>query len=108
MARSSSTTRTRGTIRTLGDAHDVSPRAIRIETRGMSDLDQLVDGRHADPHSILGAHPQNGGVVVRAFRPAAESVVVKPEKGKAVDATQVHPAGVFEAKVPKAELPMKY
>ena len=37
-------------------------------------LDQLVDGRLADPHSVLGAHTSNGGVVVRAFRPAAERV----------------------------------
>ncbi|MEA2387067.1 MAG: 1,4-alpha-glucan branching enzyme, partial [Thermoleophilaceae bacterium] len=74
----------------------------------MSDLDQLVDGRHADPHSILGAHPQNGGVVVRTFRPSAERVVVRPEKGKPVDAEQVHPGGVFEAKVPKASLPLRY
>src|SRR5829696_2213792 len=108
MARSSSTTRTRGTDGTLGEEHDVSPCPIRIETQGMSDFDQLVDGRHPDPHSILGAHPQNGGVVVRAFRPAAERVVVRPEKGDPVDAEQVHPAGVFEAKVPKADVPLRY
>jgi len=74
----------------------------------VSELEQLVDGRHADPHSFLGAHPKNGGVVVRAFRPTAESVVVKPEKGKPVAAEQVHPAGVFEAKVPKAKVPLRY
>src|SRR4051812_2928887 len=25
----------------------------------VSELDQLVDGRHADPHSVLGVHRQN-------------------------------------------------
>jgi 1,4-alpha-glucan branching enzyme len=74
----------------------------------MSDLDQLVEGRLADPHSVLGAHPQNGGVVVRAFRPAADKVTVKPAGGKPVDATQVHPGGVFEAKVPGADVPFAY
>src|SRR4051794_27583238 len=75
----------------------------------VSDLDQLVHGRHADPHSLLGAHPQNGGVVVRAYRPSAESVTVRPLDGSpAVDAELVHPAGVFEAEVPKADLPLAY
>ncbi|MGH3443887.1 MAG: GlgB N-terminal domain-containing protein, partial [Nocardioidaceae bacterium] len=40
------------------------------------ELDQLVDGRHGDPHSILGAHPHAGAVTVRVFRPLAESVSV--------------------------------
>ncbi|MGN6132747.1 MAG: GlgB N-terminal domain-containing protein, partial [Nocardioidaceae bacterium] len=39
-------------------------------------LDQLVNGRHGDPHGVLGAHPHDGAVTVRAFRPLAESVVV--------------------------------
>ena len=44
----------------------------------VTDLDQLVDGRLADPHSVLGAHRRNGGVVVRAFRPAADAVTSGP------------------------------
>ena len=31
-----------------------------------------------DPHATLGAHAENGGVVVRAFRPDAQRVVVRP------------------------------
>ncbi len=38
------------------------------------DLTRLLALRHSDPHSILGAHPTSRGVVVRAFRPGAESV----------------------------------
>src|SRR5919202_1888903 len=75
----------------------------------MSELDQLVDGRHAAPHSVLGAHRHDGTVVVRAYRPSAEKVVVRPlDGGTAVAATQVHPAGVFEAELSKAELPLRY
>jgi len=74
----------------------------------VTDLDQLTDGRHADPHAVLGAHPHNGGVVVRAFRPAAQSVVVKRPGASDVDAAQVHPAGLFEAEVPGAQLPLDY
>ena len=36
-----------------------------------SDIEAIVGRDLADPHRLLGAHPQNGGVVVRAFRPAA-------------------------------------
>jgi 1,4-alpha-glucan branching enzyme len=72
------------------------------------DLEQLVGGHLADPHALLGAHPRNGGVVVRAFRPAAEGVTVKPDGQKAVKASLVHPAGVFEAEVHGASLPLKY
>ncbi len=39
-------------------------------------LDQVVDGRHGNPHEVLGAHPHDGAVTVRTFRPLAESVVV--------------------------------
>ena len=49
-------------------------RSIRpLET---SSLDLLVNGRHGDPHSILGAHPHGGATTVRVFRPLAESVAV--------------------------------
>jgi 1,4-alpha-glucan branching enzyme len=39
-------------------------------------LDQIVEGRHGDPHAVLGAHPHDGAVTVRVFRPLAESVAV--------------------------------
>jgi 1,4-alpha-glucan branching enzyme len=39
-------------------------------------LDLLVEGRHGDPHSVLGAHPHGGQVTVRVLRPLAEQVVV--------------------------------
>lgn len=39
-------------------------------------LDLLVRGGHGDPHSILGAHPYNGGYTIRALRPMAASVSV--------------------------------
>ncbi len=38
------------------------------------ELIRLLELRHHDPHSILGAHPTARGVIVRAFRPGAESV----------------------------------
>ncbi len=45
-------------------------------------LDQVVTGRHGDPHSVLGAHPYEGTTTVRVFRPLAESVVVITDDGR--------------------------
>jgi 1,4-alpha-glucan branching enzyme len=41
-----------------------------------SDVDRLLAGAHHDPHSVLGVHHVDGGVVARAFRPHAKSVAV--------------------------------
>ena len=37
-------------------------------------LDQVVNGRHGHPHSVLGPHVYDGAVTVRVFRPLAETV----------------------------------
>ena len=71
------------------------------------DLERLVRREHNDPHSILGAHPQPGGVVIRALRPAAAGVRAVVD-GDAVTLEQVHPGGVFEGVVEGAELPLAY
>ncbi len=59
----------------------------------------------ADPHGVLGAHESTGGVIVRAFRPEAQSVRVLPA---GVDAELKDPAGLWEALLPKAKLPLEY
>ena len=47
--------------------------AISIDT---AELDDLVDGKHSQPHAILGPHPHDGSVTIRVLRPMAESVTV--------------------------------
>ena len=60
------------------------------------EVERLVRGEHHEPHRLLGAHTEDGKVVVRAFRPDATAVAVltgpedKPER---VKLDQVHPAG---------------
>jgi 1,4-alpha-glucan branching enzyme len=71
------------------------------------DLDRIVKREHGDPHSVLGAHKYNGGVVVRALRPAAQAVKVHAGN-QDVELEQVHPGGVFEGVVPGAEIPLDY
>jgi 1,4-alpha-glucan branching enzyme len=72
------------------------------------DLERLVRREHNSPHTVLGAHPHDGGVVVRAFRPAASEVRVVVAGEDPVPLESVHPGGVFEGVVPDAELPLEY
>jgi 1,4-alpha-glucan branching enzyme len=61
-----------------------------------------------DPHAVLGAHPQDGGVVVRAFRPDASSVVVKPEGADPVELREAEPPGLFEGVLEGVSAPLRY
>ena len=70
-------------------------------------IDALLQGRNADPFSILGPHPVPGGWVIRFFIPgAAEASItlnsLSPERppvamAKVVDAVKLRPEGFFEA-----------
>ncbi len=61
-------------------------------------LERLAGGAYPDPHGLLGMHPVEGGVVVRALRPGAERVVAHIA---GVDVELAHrAAGVWEAAVP--------
>jgi 1,4-alpha-glucan branching enzyme len=70
-------------------------------------LEQILARDHADPHSFLGAHPQNGGVVVRVYRPGAEKLRVKSDAVEA-ELELLHPDGLFEGVLAGAELPLRY
>jgi 1,4-alpha-glucan branching enzyme len=74
-------------------------------------LDQLANGRHGDPHAVLGAHPHDGAVTVRVFRPLAESVAVV-HGGERVPLAHEHEGvwvGVLElADVPDYRLEVTY
>jgi 1,4-alpha-glucan branching enzyme len=61
--------------------------------------DALITGAVHDPHAVLGAHPTDGGTVVRTLRRGATNValVLGPRR---VPMRRVHPEGVFEAEVP--------
>jgi 1,4-alpha-glucan branching enzyme len=77
-------------------------------TAATADLDRVVHRRHNDPHSVLGAHPVAGGVVVRAYRPAASGITVLADGHDPVALECVHPGGVFEGVVDDATLPLRY
>lgn len=60
------------------------------------EIERLVKGELADPHSLLGAHTHERGTIVRAWRPEAQSVNCLSEGGVVAKLEAVHPAGVFE------------
>lgn len=63
-----------------------------------SAIEQFTRVEHPDPYAFLGLHDvQDGGMVVRVFRPDAVAISVQPDSGAAVDMRQVHAAGFFEA-----------
>ena len=72
-----------------------------------SELSLLLEGRHGDPHRILGAHPIPDGVVVRALHPDAASAECLVEGGAPVRMTAMG-AGIFEAKLSGRRLPLRY
>jgi 1,4-alpha-glucan branching enzyme len=66
------------------------------------DLDRLSDGRHHDPHAVLGAHPYDGGVTVRTVRHGADAVALVADERR-LPCTHEH-RGVWVAVWPEAEL----
>ena len=73
-----------------------------------ADIERIVACEHPDPHALLGAHAHNGGVRVRAFRPDARRVRVRPTGGEPLTLRRCHPAGVFEGTLKGATLPINY
>lgn len=69
-----------------------------------AEIDRVTGGAHHDPHSLLGAHPCPGGVVVRALRPLAETVTVVIPDGRRFPASHLR-GGVFEAVLPLPAVP---
>ncbi|MGY1700649.1 1,4-alpha-glucan branching protein GlgB [Geodermatophilus sp. SYSU D00766] len=74
--------------------------AVPADAVSEEDLRAIVDGWSRDPHRVLGAHPSGDGWVVRALRPDASGVVVVAEDGARHEARQIHPRGIFEARLP--------
>jgi 1,4-alpha-glucan branching enzyme len=60
------------------------------------DIALLVARDHPEPHRVLGAHVENGGVVLRAWRPGATAVSAVCDPATTVELALRHPAGLFE------------
>jgi 1,4-alpha-glucan branching enzyme len=60
------------------------------------DFARLIGLEHTDPHSILGAHPGGGHVIVRAWRPDASQVFLLMDGVVRREMRMRDPAGLFE------------
>ena len=78
----------------------VADRGFDVDPR---DVERLVEGRHHDPHAVLGVHPaasgEGKGAVVRIWRPDAVSVAVRTADGELVEADRLHDAGLYAARL---------
>jgi 1,4-alpha-glucan branching enzyme len=64
---------------------------------------RLLSGAHHDPHALLGAHPETGGVRFRVLRPFARAVAVVTEGLRVELASEGD--GLFSALAPLREVP---
>ena len=62
----------------------------------LRELERLFQLTHPDPHALLGAHPAQAGVVVRAYRPDAARVELLIDGEAERPMVRSHPAGLFE------------
>ncbi|MDO9022324.1 MAG: 1,4-alpha-glucan branching protein GlgB [Deltaproteobacteria bacterium] len=65
-----------------------------------AEVEHLAGRDHADPHRVLGAHPADGGTVVRALRPRADTVTARLPGDVALPLERIHDAGLWAAWTP--------
>ena len=89
-----------------------TPLAVETSTLKSAELDAIANGSHDDIFSCLGLHPSptGTGLVLRAYVPEADKVVAQDcVSGRTiVRLRKVHPAGVFEAVMPRRRKPFPY
>ena len=65
-------------------------------------IDAVVRGRHRNPFAVLGMHEANGGVMLRAFVPGADTVDALTRDGDPLGSLKRrHAAGFFEGALPR-------
>ena len=61
-------------------------------------------GSHHDPHSILGAHMVEGGVVIRSLKPLAKSVTAHLDGGLKIELEHLE-NGIWQGTVATTKVP---
>jgi 1,4-alpha-glucan branching enzyme len=72
-------------------------------------IQALLEGRHADPFSLLGPHAGPTGTFARVWIPGADSAEAHDISGKSLGAlSRVDARGLFEGKIAGTPQPLKY
>ena len=72
-------------------------------------IDALLDGTHADPFSLLGAHEGPNGSFARAILPGAETAEAFDLTGRSLGKLkQVDDRGLFEGPIADRPVPLRY
>lgn len=71
-------------------------------------IEAIVYGYHGDPFSVLGPHPVENGLAVRAFMPNAREISLLWPDQATIPLTRIHEAGLFEGVVGERPLPVDY
>jgi 1,4-alpha-glucan branching enzyme len=74
----------------------------------LDEIDAFLGLLHAEPHRVLGAHPHPRGVVVRAWRPGADSVSLHAEGLSPLPMRRLRAEGLFGVLLEGARLPLRY
>ncbi|WP_082537166.1 MULTISPECIES: 1,4-alpha-glucan branching protein GlgB [unclassified Aureimonas] len=77
-----------------------APTASDAHRPGEGALRAILEGRHRDPFSLLGPHEAEGGLVVRVFRPGAETAVVIDASGAVLAELEPSEGGFHSGLVP--------
>jgi len=81
----------------------------RFSKAWQRDADALSHGELAEPHRLLGAHPDgDGGTVVRAWRPGAAHVTIHVDGGMDYGCELVHAGGLWVAHLDGIKPPLAY
>ena len=73
-----------------------------------AELARLVHGEDADPHRLLGPHPAQDGVMIRALRPDARGADVVFEDGTVVPMARSEHDGILSALIAGRNPPLRY
>jgi 1,4-alpha-glucan branching enzyme len=70
------------------------------------ELERLAKLEHANPHGLLGIHPEgSGSFVIRGYRPGASTLTAVLDDGTVLPMARVHDAGVFEVSLSSDVVP---
>ena len=72
------------------------------------ELDALLRGEYAEPHTFLGAHPAKDGIIVRVFAPYALQVTIVRPDGDRIPMQRTNPRGLHEVEIPGSRFPFRY